>query len=68
MATSDTNPNETPDARRERLCDDFNGALKSGDFPHIDDYLLKVPEEERPDLLAELVREEHVSRRERKRA
>jgi hypothetical protein len=54
---------ESPDKRRKRLCDEFGKALKAGPRPSIEDYLTRVPDSEKPELLEELVREEHLFRR-----
>jgi hypothetical protein len=52
----------SPLARRDRICSDFIRALKAGERPSIEDYVAKAPIPEQPEILAELVREEHIVR------
>jgi hypothetical protein len=49
--------------RHRRLCSKFSKELGAGSHPAIARYEQKVPEAEWPELLAELIREEHSSRR-----
>lgn len=50
--------NDNPDRirRREDQCDRFEAAWKQGPRPRPEDYLIKVPEPERPELLTALIK------------
>ena len=53
---------DTPAERRDRVCSEFARDLKDGKRPSIEEYIERVPEEDRPELLEELIREEHSFR------
>ncbi|HEX4145458.1 MAG TPA: serine/threonine-protein kinase [Pirellulales bacterium] len=53
---------ETPTERRDRLCREFAEDLGDGNYPRIEDYVGRLPEAERPELLTEFVRRDHACR------
>ena len=65
MAEYDFNTGENPSELCDRLATEFATRFKEGGNPRIELYLERVRPAEQPELLGELVREEHLLRREK---